>query len=79
MNYTNTILTCWIVLFALDFFTEWLLDILNINTIIRNRNEVPENFTGFIDAETYRKSREYSLRKAHFGLFTSVQGRVFII
>ncbi len=79
MNYTNIILICWIVLFALDFFTEWLLDILNINTIIRNRNEVPGNFSGFINAETYRKSHEYSLRKAHFGLFTSVQGRVFII
>lgn len=75
----NIILIIWTGFFILDFIVDWLLGILNINTILKNKGAVPENLTDSIDEETYRRSVDYSLCKANFGLFSGVQERVMMI
>lgn len=75
----NMIPGIWIAFFIAAFLVDWLLDILNIGHIMKNRHAVPDCFAGVIDNDTYAKSVRYSLRKAHFGLITSVQGRVILL
>ena len=75
----TTIVLIWVFFFVLDFLVHWLLDILNINTILKNRNTIPGMFAGFIDEESYERSVNYSLRKARFGLFSSIQSRMFVV
>ncbi len=79
MNISGIILICWTGFFILDFLIDWLLDVLNINTIIKNRQTVPSAFSGVIEEDTYNRCVSYSLRRAYFGLFTSIQGRIIMI
>lgn len=79
MNTSSIILAIWLVFFVLDYFVEWILDILNMNTIIKNRATIPSYFAGSIDEETHARTVKYSLRKSRFGLINSIQSRVFVI
>ncbi|MDT8297667.1 MAG: M48 family metallopeptidase [Spirochaetaceae bacterium] len=73
------IITIYLGLFVLDFLIDWFLDILNINASLKNRELVPENFSGAIDAKTYERSVAYTQRKGRFGLWMSLQGRILVI
>ena len=59
-----------IILSALifDFSMNLIADILNLTAL---SGELPQEFSGIYDAETYRKSQVYSRVKIKFGIFTS--------
>lgn len=73
------ILTIYLALFVLEFLLDWFLDVMNINSSLKNRDRIPEAFAAVIDEETYRRSVEYTLRKGRFGLLRSIEGRVLIL
>ncbi len=73
------IIVLYLGLFALDFLLDWFLDILNINSSLKNRDCIPEAFTDSIDDETYRRSVDYTLRKGRFELLSSLEGRVLVL
>lgn len=73
------ILVIYLGLFFLDFLLDWFLDILNINSSIKNRDRIPETFISAVDDDTYRRSVDYTLRKGRFGLFRSLEGRVLLL
>ena len=75
----NTILLIWLLVFLIEFLIDWSLDIMNINTIIKNRGSVPPAFTGIITESRLQRSADYSLRKARFGLLTGIQSRLVVI
>jgi STE24 endopeptidase len=78
MNY-HLLLLIYLALFLGEFLLQWVLDILNINSMLKNRKTVPLEFRESIDNETYSKSIDYSLRKAKLGLTDSVINRLIII
>ncbi|RKX77057.1 MAG: hypothetical protein DRP49_02510, partial [Spirochaetes bacterium] len=73
------IIVIYLGLFVLDFLLDWFLDILNINSSLKNRDFVPEAFTDSFDEKTYRRSVDYTLRKGRFGLLSSLEGRALVL
>jgi len=78
MNST-LIIIIYLGLFILDFLLDWFLDILNINSSLKNKDRVPEAFIDSIDKKTYRRSVDYTLRKGRFGLLSSLEGRALVL
>jgi len=52
----------------LDFAINLIANILNLKTF---REELPEEFKGIYDTDTYHKSQDYNRMKTIFGLFVS--------
>lgn len=75
----QTILFIYLAFFIIDFFLDWILDILNLNESLKNKNSIPERFRGFFTEEAYRKSVDYSQRKGRFGLFLNIQDRILLL
>lgn len=73
------ILSIYLALFVLEFLWDWFLDVMNMNSSLKNRDRIPEVFAGVIDEETYHRSVEYTLRKGRFGLLKSLEGRILIL
>jgi len=73
------IIAVYLAFFTLDFLLDWILDILNINSSLKNRDQVPESFSAALDEKTYRRSVDYTLRKGRFGLLSSLEGRALIL
>jgi len=73
------IIAIYFAFFILDFLLDWILDILNINSSLKNRDQVPEAFSGILDDKTYHRSVDYTLRKGRFGLVSSLEGRTLIL
>ncbi len=65
-----TLLILFIILYSAEFLTNWLLSVMNLNSIIRHRDSIPEVFEAAIDEETYAKTVSYSLRKGRFSLLS---------
>ncbi|MCK5735641.1 MAG: M48 family metallopeptidase [Spirochaetaceae bacterium] len=73
------IIIIYLGLFILDFLLDWFLDVLNINSSLKNRGRIPEAFKESVDEKTYRRSVEYTLRKGRFGLLSSLEGRALVL
>ncbi len=71
------ILVC--VLYLGEFLFAWLLDCLNINSILKNRFSVPERFRDSVGKDEYEKSTAYSLRKGKFALISRLGNTLFIL
>lgn len=63
----NTLQIIFIVLLAAKTAAALALDGLNRREALRRADAVPAEFRDFIDAETYKKSVAYTLRKISFG------------
>ncbi len=63
-------LYAWIILSALlvEYFLNLAADLLTLKTLNPN---LPEEFQGFYDEVTYRKSQEYTRASTRFGILTS--------
>lgn len=61
-------LTIFIILTVAEFITVYTLKVLNINSILKNRDDVPEPFKEIISYDKYKKSSEYSVRKENFSI-----------
>jgi STE24 endopeptidase len=66
------LLWTFVSLLLLKTLADTWLDVLNLRTALRNRDTVPEGFAGFMDADTYRKSIDYSVVKLRFGVVESL-------
>jgi STE24 endopeptidase len=66
-----TILILFFVFFTSEFIASFSLNILNINSSIKNCDTIPPFISDFINKEKYSKSVQYSLRKERFTLLTS--------
>lgn len=53
---------------GIDFILNFVADLKNVQAL---DNQVPEEFDGLYDAETYQKSQEYTKATTKFGLLTS--------
>ncbi len=73
------IIAVYLGLFVLEFLLDWFLDILNLNSSLKNRDSIPEAFTDVVEEDTYRRSVDYTLRKGRFGLLKSLEGRLLIL
>lgn len=67
MNQTQFFIL-YIILFTLEFITIYTLTVLNIGSVLKNRNSIPEIFKDFITIENYSNSIKYTLKKEHFSL-----------
>ena len=75
----NHLLIIVCVLFLVEFLFAWLLDCLNLNSILKNRFEVPSRFKENISSEEYEKSVSYSLKKGQFALINRFAGTLFVL
>ncbi|MDC7234753.1 MAG: hypothetical protein PQJ58_16085, partial [Spirochaetales bacterium] len=73
------ILIVFILLYIAEFLVSWILSVMNMNSIIQNKDEIPSAFKEYIDNEKYKKSVDYSLSKANFSLITSAWSFVILL
>ncbi|MFY9270003.1 MAG: M48 family metallopeptidase [Candidatus Manganitrophaceae bacterium] len=64
-----------LVALLLDNLLDLVADFLNLTAM---RSDLPEEFTGVYDAESYRKSQEYTRVKTQFGIVTATVGLIAI-
>lgn len=67
MNQT-LFLTIYITLLTIEYLTLTTLTILNMNSVIKNRNDIPKLFSGIISKENYTNNVKYTLTKEHFSI-----------
>lgn len=71
MNQTGfTIL--YISLLIIEFITLYTLTILNVGSVLKNRDSIPEVFKDIITKENYIKSVDYTIKKEHFSILRMV-------
>ena len=70
--FMNLILLTFLCLLVLKLVASIVLDTLNMRHALSFGGEVPESFRGFIDAETYKKSLDYTVAKTRFGIFSDL-------
>jgi len=68
-----------IVMFSVQFLWERTLTLLNMGTVKRNAEKVPEAFSSVVDLENYGKSVRYTLAKGEFSLVASAWSALFLI
>lgn len=66
------ILWTFVILLLIKTLADVWLDFLNLRAAQRNRNHMPDDFSGFMDEPTFQKSIDYSLAKLRFGLIETV-------
>ncbi|MCB9512050.1 MAG: M48 family metallopeptidase [Deferribacteres bacterium] len=69
---SSQILILYLVLFALQFAWETLLNILNMRNVRANAAAPPPAFADRVDAATYKKSIDYTITKTRFGIVSSL-------
>jgi STE24 endopeptidase len=65
---THLILGTFLAFFAARFAVETALSLLDLSHVARVGHAVPPALRGEIDAETARRSRDYTLARGRFGL-----------
>lgn len=55
-------------LLTTEFLTLFTLTILNIGSVLKNREEIPELFSKIFTLEKYQLSCKYTLKKEHFSI-----------
>ena len=68
----NYFLIIYLALLAGEFITLFTLTVLNINSVLRNKNSIPELFKTIITEDMYKKSVNYTIKKEHFSIFNLV-------
>ncbi len=76
---SSTVLILILALSLAEFLTAWLLDVLNLNSILKHRKEVPEFFRDGISLKIHEQSTAYSLKKGKLGLLEKLWGLVFFL
>jgi len=77
----QSILTIFLVLFALQFAIEFGLNELNLRQVGGSfaRNAIPEVFRSKIDAESYQRSIEYTLTNGRFHRWSEVYSSAILL
>jgi len=65
---TTLILATFLALFALQHTVEWALTLLNLGHVRRHGAQVPPPLAGRVDAETARRSRDYTVARIRLSL-----------
>jgi STE24 endopeptidase len=77
----QTIVTIFLVLFALQFAIEFGLNELNLHRVAISaaQKTIPKPFLGKIDAQEYVKSIDYTLTNGQFHRWTDIYGSVILL
>ena len=77
----NVIIGIFLILLALEFVVEFILNELNIRQVRKSRaaQHIPEFFQEKITKDEYEQSARYTLAKARFQRWSEVYGRVVIL
>ena len=75
----NHLLILFCALYLGEFLFAWMLDCLNMNSILKNRSERPERFRENISVDDYEKSVAYSMRKGRFALVKILGSSLFLL
>lgn len=67
MNVTQ-FLTLYIILVVLEYVIITTLSILNINSMVRNRDIIPEMFRKVFSVYKYKKAVQYNVKKEHYSI-----------
>ncbi len=78
MNEKN-LLAIYLVLFFMEFIVSWFLSILNLNNILKNRNDIPALFKGLFSEEKYAATVSYNLEKGKFSLLSGFVSSSFLL
>jgi len=62
----------YLTLLTIEFITLYTLTLLNINSVLKNRDNIPDIFKSIISPQKYEKSIAYTLKKEHFSIFRLV-------
>jgi len=73
------ILTLYLVLFALEFAWETLLDVLNARHVRAHADAPPPAFREVIEPETHKKAVAYTLTRYKFGLVSHAASSLFLL
>lgn len=76
---TTIFLTIFLTLTFLEFITVYTLKVLNMNSVLKNRFEIPSFFKDFISNDDYKKSINYSLKKEKFSLMKNTVSLILIL
>jgi len=76
---SSSILIVIVSLFILEFLFSWFLSVLNMNSVLQNKNDVPLMFTKMIDKDNYTQSVRYSLTKGRFSLISQFWSFLFLM
>lgn len=68
----QTFIFLYISLLVIEFITLYTLTILNIGTVLKNKNTIPSLFINLISAENYTKSVNYTIKKEHFSILRMI-------
>lgn len=73
----------YLALLTIEFVTLYTLTILNINSVQKNRNAIPDLFSKVISKEEYKKSVNYTVKKEHFSIlkliFSTILVAIFLL
>lgn len=75
----NIVLITFLFLLALKVGVNLLLDWVNLRHVLAQRNEVPEAFRDFMDAESYQKSIDYTAAKTRFGFVNDLYDALVLV
>ncbi|MGL1890309.1 MAG: M48 family metallopeptidase [Spirochaetaceae bacterium] len=62
----------YISLLSLEFLTLYTLIILNIGSVLKNRDKVPDLFKDLITPDMYVKNVAYTIKKEHFSILNMI-------
>ena len=68
----DLLLYAFLLCFALDFFIDRVLSVLNANRAASFRGKKPAELNGLVDDKTFEKSIDYTLARSAFGHFSAV-------
>jgi STE24 endopeptidase len=75
----NSLLMAFLVLFALRFMFQLVLNRLNISHLRKYGNEVPRIFQGTVDGEKLARISAYTVDSANFGLVVTLFDQVLLL
>lgn len=67
------------LVYALELVIGYSLRYLNLRHLKLHGSKVPENFTGYIDPDTLRKTSEYTFEQSRAGLFESITDNIILV
>jgi len=77
----QTVVFLFLLLFAVEFLVEFILNELNLRHVRARRagRQIPDYFRGRLNPQEYEKSVEYTLAKGRFQRWAEVYGRVITL
>jgi STE24 endopeptidase len=76
---TNTFLIAYLALYLFTSTTDIIIEVINARNLKKYKEQVPESFSGIIDADKLRNINRYTIDKIKFSHVETVVGKVVFL